>query len=49
MVEKVIIYTGSFNPITKGHALVMKCAIEAVNADRGLFYITHNDYLSRKM
>ena len=47
--EKVIIYTGSFNPITKGHALVMKSAIAAVNADRGLFYITHNDYLSRKM
>lgn len=47
--EKVIICTGSFNPITKGHALMMKFAIDSINADRGLFFITPNQYLGYKM
>lgn len=46
---KIIIYAGSFNPVTKGHLLTMNAAIDKVNADKGLFFITHNDYLTRKM
>ena len=49
MIEKVVICTGSFNPITKGHALMMKCAIDTISADRGLFFITPNQYLGYKM
>jgi nicotinate (nicotinamide) nucleotide adenylyltransferase len=49
IVEKIIIYAGSFNPVTKGHLLTIKAAIEKVNADKGMFFITHNDYLTRKM
>ena len=44
---KIIIYAGSFNPVTKGHLLTMNAAIDKVNADKGLFFITHNDYLTR--
>ena len=47
--EKIIIYTGSFNPVTKGHLLTMKAALDRVDADKGMFFITHKDYLTRKM
>ena len=47
--KKIIVYTGSFNPVTKAHALVMKCAIDSVGADKGLFVITPHKYLSHKM
>ena len=47
--EKIVIYTGSFNPVTKGHMLVLECAMEKVNADKGMFIITPNNALTRKM
>ncbi len=47
--SKVIVYTGSFNPVTKGHLMVMEEAIKRVNADKGLFVITSDKYLNYKM
>lgn len=47
--DKIIIYAGSFNPVTKGHFLTMKAAMEAIDANKGMFFITHKDYLTRKM
>lgn len=46
---KIIVYTGSFNPITNGHVFAMKAAIDAVNADKGLFVMVHEKYLIKKM
>ena len=46
---KIIVYTGSFNPVTKAHLLVMKSAIECIGADKGMFFITPGKYLTRKM
>ena len=46
---KIIVYTGSFNPITNGHILTMKSAIDEVNADLGMFVMVHEKYLIRKM
>ena len=47
--NKIIVFPGAFNPITKGHRLVMESAINSVNADLGLFFITPNEALIRKM
>lgn len=49
MNNKIVVYTGSFNPLTKGHLLVMEAAMKEVNADNGIFFITPNKYLTRKM
>ena len=47
--EKIVIYTGSFNPLTRGHFLTMKAALDTVGADKGMFVVTPNQYLTRKM
>lgn len=47
--KNIIIYTGSFNPVTKGHLMTMNKAIEAIDADKGLFVITPHKYLCYKM
>ena len=46
---KIIVYTGSFNPLTKGHVLTMESAINAIDADKGMFVMTPGKYLNRKM
>lgn len=46
---KLVVYTGSFNPVTRGHVLVMEAAMNAVNADQGLFVVTADNYLKKKM
>ena len=47
--KKIILYPGAFNPVTKGHRMVMESAINSIDADMGLFFITPNDALMRKM
>lgn len=46
---KIIIYPGSFNPVTKGHLSAMTSAIENVTADIGLFFITRTMDIEQKM
>ncbi len=38
---KVVLYSGSFNPITKAHRKLLEDAVEALNADKGLFICTN--------
>lgn len=46
---KIIVYTGSFNPITNGHLHVMDAAMKQIQADQGLFVMVDGKYLIRKM
>ena len=47
--KKMLVVTGSFNPITKAHFLLMKNALDKINGDIGLFVITNDAYLHKKM
>ena len=45
---KVAVLFGSFNPMTNAHIAAMKTAMEALQADQGLFVATNGKYLRRK-
>ena len=45
---KIAVLFGSFNPMTNAHMAAMKTAVEALQADRGLFVATNGQYLRRK-
>lgn len=47
--RKIIILGGSFNPPTIAHYKLLKNAIDALNADLGLFVPVSDAYLKRKM
>lgn len=49
MKKKLVVLTGSFNPITKAHRMILENAINKVGADLGLFVIVSNDYLMNKI
>ena len=49
MNKKMVVLTGSFNPITKAHRLILENAINKVNADLGLLVIVSDDYLNNKI
>lgn len=46
--NKIVVLTGSFNPVTKAHYKILSDAVEFVNADKGLFVATNNAYLTKK-
>ena len=45
---KIAVMFGSFNPLTNAHLAAMKTAVDALQADRGLFVATNGQYLRRK-
>ena len=45
---KIAVMFGSFNPMTNAHLAAMKTAVEALQADRGLFVATNGQYLRKK-
>ena len=45
---KIAVLFGSFNPMTNAHLAAMKTAVDALQADRGLFVATNGQYLRRK-
>ena len=45
---KMCVLFGSFNPLTKAHVSALKTAVEAIEADKGLFVATNGQYLKRK-
>ena len=45
---KIAVLFGSFNPMTNAHISMLKTAVEALNADRGVFVATNGQYLKRK-
>lgn len=49
MIKKVVVLGGSFNPPTIAHERLMKAAVDAVGADRGIFVPTAGQYVSRKL
>lgn len=48
MNKKLVVLTGSFNPVTKAHFQILSDAVEKLNADKGLFVATSNEYLINK-
>ena len=47
--KKVVVYLGSFNPVTKAHYEIMCDAVNCTNADQGVFVATNDSYLTKKM
>ena len=45
---KIAVLFGSFNPFTNAHMAAMKTAVEALQADKGLFVATNGQYLKKK-
>ena len=45
---KIAVLFGSFNPMTNAHLAAMKTAVDALQADQGLFVATNGKYLRRK-
>lgn len=45
---KIAVLFGSFNPFTNAHLAAMKTAVEALQADKGLFVATNGQYLRKK-
>ena len=45
---KIAVLFGSFNPLTNAHIAAIKTAVEAIQADKGLFVATNGKYLKRK-
>jgi len=46
--KNIVVLTGSFNPITKAHRIVLEKAIEKINAELGLLVVTNDAYLTKK-
>nr|MCR4562599.1 hypothetical protein [Bacilli bacterium] len=46
MKKRIVVLTGSFNPITKAHRLILENAVKKVEAEFGLFVIVSDDYLN---
>ena len=49
MNKKIVVLTGSFNPITKAHRMILENAINKIDADLGLFVMVSDDYLKNKI
>ena len=48
MNKRIVVLTGSFNPVTKAHFKILSDAVNYVDAEKGLFVATTNAYLTRK-
>lgn len=46
--KKIVVLTGSFNPVTKAHYSIMDLALKHVGGDMGLFVPTNQFYLRKK-
>ena len=49
MSKKIVVLSGSFNPITKAHRIILENAINKINADLGLLVIVSDAYLNNKI
>ncbi len=47
-VKKIVVLTGSFNPVTVAHYEILSDAVEQVGADEGVFVTTNAEYLTKK-
>ena len=46
--KRIVVLTGSFNPVTKAHLSLLQRAMESVQAEKGLFVTTSDVSLKRK-
>ena len=46
--KNIVVLTGSFNPVTKAHRILLEKAIKKAGAEFGLFVITNDSYLTKK-
>lgn len=46
--KKIVVLTGSFNPVTKAHFQILSKAVEYLHADKGFFVATNDQYLTKK-
>lgn len=46
--KKIVVITGSFNPVSKAHYKLLSDGVERVNADEGVFIATNDKYLAKK-
>lgn len=49
MSEKIVVMGGSFNPPTVAHQKLMLAAVNALQADRGIYVPSSHDYVKKKM
>jgi len=49
MCRKIVIMGGSFNPPTIAHQKLMLAAVDALNADMGIFVPSSHEYVKKKM
>ena len=45
---KIVVLTGSFNPVTRAHYEILSDAVNKCDADEGLFVLTSDKYLAKK-
>ena len=46
--KKIVVFTGSFNPVTRAHFGIISDAVSKFGADEGVFIATDNKYLTKK-
>lgn len=49
MMNKIVVYGGSFNPPTVAHLRLLLAAVEAVDACCGIFVPVSHEYVQKKM
>ena len=47
--DKIIVFTGSFNPVTKAHVKSLQTAMQKIGASKGIFVPVCDGYLKKKM
>ena len=47
--DKIIVFTGSFNPVTKAHVESLRIAMQTIGASKGIFVPVCDGYLKKKM
>lgn len=47
--KKIVVFTGSFNPVTKAHVRSLQIAMQTIGASKGIFVPVCDDYLKKKM
>ncbi|MBQ2069864.1 MAG: nicotinate-nicotinamide nucleotide adenylyltransferase, partial [Bacilli bacterium] len=48
MSKRIVVLSGSFNPVSKAHFAILSSAVSELNADKGLFVATNDEYLLSK-
>ncbi len=47
--KRIVVMTGSFNPVTKAHYAILSDGVTKMEADEGIFVTTNDKYLTKKI